>query len=95
MKAQFLLNKKTVINGAIVEMRGHQINNMAAVEYIRQLKKLYNKDTGWRLNHWVENRNGRMLVDFEMEAERELDGSKILSVQFGLVRQAEPVRRYR
>jgi hypothetical protein len=95
MKAQFLLNKKTVINGAIVEMRGHQVHTIAAVEYIQQLKKLYNKDTGWRLTHWVENRNGKMLVDFEMEAERELDGSKMLSVQFALARQVEPVRRYR
>jgi hypothetical protein len=95
MRSQFLLNKKTVVNGAVVEMRGHQMATTAAMEAIAQLKKLYDKSSGWRLTHWVENRNGGRLVDFEMEAERSLDGDKELVVMFSMVRQVEPVRRYR
>ena len=94
MKAQFLLNKKMVVNGAIVEMRGHQTNMEGAVAMIRRLQELYDKDDGWKLTHWDEERRGRLLIAFEMEAERDIYG-KDERVFFSMARQSEPVRRYR
>ena len=94
MKNQYLVTKKVISDSAIIEIRGHQTNTTGAIAIIRRLQELYDKDDGWRLTHWDEERHGRLLIAFEMEAERDQYG-KHERVMFSMARQAEPVRRYR
>lgn len=94
MKTQFVATRKIIEGNSIIEMKGFQMEMSDALFAIRQLQKIYDKDGGWQINHWVENRRGKQLVDFEMEAGRELMGRNE-RVIFSMARQDQPVRRYR
>ena len=94
MKTQFLATRKIIENNVIVEIKGYQMDMTEALFALRQLQRIYSKDAGWYVPHWVENRRGKVLVDFEMEAEREYGGVES-HVMFSMTRTSDVVRRFR
>lgn len=93
-KTQFIATRKIIENNAIVEIKGYQMDMTEALFALRQLQNIYTKEAGWRIPHWVENRRGKILIDFEMEAEREYGGVES-HVMFSMTRAQEVVRRFR
>lgn len=94
MKTQFIATRKIIENNAIVEIKGYQMDMSEALFAIRQLQKIYTKEAGWCIPHWVENRRGKVLVDFEMKAQREYGGVES-HVMFSMTRSQEVHRRFR
>ena len=94
METQFIATRKIIENDHLIEIKGYQVGFTDAHFMINQLQKIYNKESGWRIPHWVENRRGKILIDFEMEAEREYGGVES-HVMFSMTRAQEVVRRFR
>lgn len=94
MKTQFIATRKIVENDHLIEIKGYQVGMTDAEFMLHQLQKIYSKESGWYVPHWVENRRGKVLVDFEMEAEREYNGVES-HVMFSMTRAQEIHRRYR
>ena len=94
METQFIATRKIIENDHLIEIKGYQVGFTDAHFMINQLQKIYNKESGWYVPHWVENQRGKVLVDFEMEAEREHGGVKTL-VMFSMTRSQEVHRRFR
>lgn len=97
----YLVTAKTVSKGKVVNLQGASLGFKEVQAVLRRLQETYSaKDCGWKLETWIENRQGSRLVDFEMLAIRDEDAFPEYQgmgemFQVSLVEQDRPVRRFR
>jgi hypothetical protein len=103
MSTRYLVTAKSCREGEVISLKGASMNHREVQEALGRLKKTYmSQNSGWIVEHWVENRSGKVLVDFEMEAIRDEriypdlgpDGADVRFL-VSLVLDEHPIRRYR
>lgn len=96
MKAQFIATRKIIENDHLIEIKGYQVGLTDAHFMIHQLQKIYSREDGWYVPHFVKNQRGKALIDFEMEAERDDEETGVKTVvMFSMAKLQEVHRRYR